>query len=70
MDFNKKQSKLYQILQINIQGLAEATPRSVVGRGCDVSHEMDSSLNISPKMSHGVLQCDSVTLQNYMLMIL
>ena len=26
------------------------------------------NLNISPKMSHGVLQCDIVMLQNYMLM--
>ena len=29
-----------------------------------------SDLNISPKMSYGVLECDTVTLQNYMLMIL
>ena len=28
------------------------------------------NLNISPKMSHGVLECDSVMLQTYMLMIL
>ena len=28
------------------------------------------NLNISPKMSSGVLQCDIVMLQNYMLMIL
>ena len=27
-------------------------------------------LNISPKMSYGVLECDIVMLQNYMLMIL
>ena len=27
-------------------------------------------LNISPKMSYGVLMCDIVTLQNYMFMIL
>ena len=26
-------------------------------------------LNISPKMSHGVLECDIVMLPNYMLMI-
>ena len=25
------------------------------------------NLNISPKMSHGVLECDTVMLQNYML---
>ena len=28
------------------------------------------NLNILPKMSHGVLECDSVMLQNDMLMIL
>ena len=28
------------------------------------------NLNSSPKMSHGVLECDVVMLQNYMLMIL
>ena len=28
------------------------------------------NLNISPKMSHGVLEYDNVELQNYMLMIL
>ena len=28
------------------------------------------NLYISPKMSNGVLECDSVMLQNYMLMIL
>ena len=27
------------------------------------------NLNISPKMSQGVLECDSVVLQNYMVMI-
>ena len=32
-----------------------------------VSHETNSSLNVSPKMSHGVLECD-VMLQNDMLM--
>ena len=36
----------------------------------NVSHEMHSNLNISPKISYGVLECDSVMLQNYMLMIL
>ena len=36
----------------------------------NVSHEMDGTLNISPKMSYGVLECDIVMLQNYMLMIL
>ena len=28
------------------------------------------NLNISPKMSYGVLECDIVMSQNYMLMIL
>ena len=36
----------------------------------NISHEMDSNLNISPKMSCDVLECDIVMLQNYMLMIL
>ena len=36
----------------------------------NVSHEVDSNLNTSPKMSHGVLECDIVMLENYMLMIL
>ena len=27
------------------------------------------SLNISPKMSYGILECDNVMLQNYTLMI-
>ena len=36
----------------------------------NVSHEMDSNLNNSPKMSCGVLECTIVILQNYMLMIL
>ena len=51
----------------NIQGPAEVV---WLGGYVDVSHEMDSNLNISPKMSYGVLECDIVMLQNYMLMIL
>ena len=35
-----------------------------------VSRELDSNVNISPKMAYGVLECDIVMLQNYMLMIL
>ena len=35
----------------------------------NVSHEMHSNLNISPNMSHSVLECDSVMLQNYLIMI-
>ena len=34
-----------------------------------VSHEMDSNANMSPEMSHGVLECEIVMLQNRMLMI-
>ena len=31
----------------------------------NVSPEMDSNLNMSPKLSHGVLECGSAMLQNY-----
>ena len=40
----------------------------MVGHG-NVSHEMDRNLNVSPEMSYGVLECDIVMLQNYMLTI-
>ena len=43
---------------------------SVVGGDVNVSHEMDSNMNISPKVSYSVRECDIVMLQNYMLMIL
>ena len=36
----------------------------------NVSHKVNSNLNISPKMSYAVLQCDVVMLQDCMLMIL
>ena len=36
----------------------------------NVSHEMDCNLNVSLKMSYGVLECDVVMLQNHMLMVL
>ena len=36
----------------------------------NVLRELDNNLSISPKMSEGVLECDIVTLQNYMLIIL
>ena len=36
----------------------------------NVSQEMERNFNISHKMSYGVLECDTVMLQNYMLMIL
>ena len=45
-------------------------PLSVVGGHVKVPYEMDSNLNMSLKMSYGVLECDNVMLQNYMLMIL
>ena len=48
----------------NVQGPAEVTPWSVVGGDVNASHKMDSNLNMSPKMSHGVLECDIVMLQN------
>ena len=54
----------------NVQGPAEVTPWSVVGGDVNASHKMDSNLNMSPKMSYRMLECDIVTLQNYMLMIL
>ena len=54
-----------------IQGPAEVRPARVwLGGYGNVSHEMDSNLNISPQMSNGVLESDIVMLQNYMLMIL
>ena len=53
-----------------MQGLAEVMPLSVVGRVCECLTRDGQQLNISPKMSCGVLECDSVTLQNYTLMIL
>ena len=42
----------------------------MVGRYVNVSHEMDSNLDISSEMSHGVRERDIVMLQNYMLMTL
>ena len=36
----------------------------------NVSYEMDSKLNISPKMPYSVLECDIVMLQNYIFMML
>ena len=36
----------------------------------NVSHEMDSNLNISPKMLYDVLECDIIMLQSYTLEIL
>lgn len=42
----------------NIQGPAAVTLLWLV-EYVNVSHEMESNLNISPTMSYGVLQCDS-----------
>ena len=50
--------------------LAEVVPLSVVGGYVNVSHEMDGNLNISPKISYGVLECDIAMLQNHMPLIL
>ena len=36
----------------------------------NLTHEMDSNLSISPKMSYGVLEHDIAMLQNYIFMIL
>ena len=46
------------------------TPLGVLAGYVSVLHEMDSSWNISPKMSEDVLECGVVLLQNYMLVIL
>ena len=44
---------------------------SVVGRVINMGVIIHSfNLNISPKMSYGILECDIVMLQNYMLTIL
>lgn len=41
----------------------------LAGHSC-VSHEADSNLNLSPEMPRGVLECDVVRSQNYLLMVL
>ena len=51
-------------------GPAEAMPLSALVGSVTVSHKTDGNLNISPKTSCGVLECDIVVLQNFMLMIL
>ena len=56
---------------VHIQGPAEVRLVLVWLVGYEnVSHEMDSNLNISPKMSCGVLEWDTVMLHNGMLVIL
>ena len=53
-----------------IQGLAAITPAWMwlVGYMGGVIYSLN--LNISPKMSYGVFECDIVMLQNYMVIIL
>ena len=36
----------------------------------NASHGIDSKFDISPKMLYGMFDCDTVMLQNYMLMTL
>ena len=58
-------------MYVNMQGLAEVASACVwLVRYVNASRERDSNLNIPSKMSHGVLECDIVMLQNYMLMTL
>ena len=53
------------------QGPAEVRLAWMCLVGCmNVLNQMDRNLNISPKMSYSVLECDIVMLQNYMFMIL
>ena len=54
---------------VHTQGPAEVRPTWLWGNNVGViTHSFN--LSISPKMLHGVLECDIVVLQNYMLMIL
>ena len=53
-----------------ISGSGRSNASECGGRYVNVTRKMDSSVNISPKMSHGVLECDVVTSQNYTLMVL
>ena len=50
---------------MQIQGPAEAMPLNVVGRVCECLARNGQHLNISPKMSCGVLEYDTVMLQNH-----
>ena len=53
-----------------VKGQGEVPPAGVWLVGyVSVSHEMDSNLSISLKMSYGVLECDIVMSQHHMLMI-
>ena len=52
---------IYVYTHIHLQGPAEARLAGVwLGGYVNASHEMDSNLNISPKMSCDVLECDIV----------
>ena len=54
-----------------LQGLVAVRLAGAWLVGCmNVSHEMDSNLNISPKVSYDVLECAIVILQNHTLVIL
>ena len=68
-----KNQQAYPQVRINIYaGFSRSKVfLSVVGRVIIMGVIIHSfNLNISPKMSYGVLECDSVMLQNYMLMTL
>ena len=54
------------VLNRKIQGLAEVW---LVGNNMGAII-YSFNLNISPKVPYGVLECDAVVLQNYMLMLL
>ena len=57
-------------MSFKIQGPAEVTPLSEVGRACECLTQDGQQFAHFTKMSYGVLECDIVTLQNYILRIL
>ena len=61
---------LYVPTHNHIRGPAEVLPLSVAGGARECLSPDGSNLTISPKMSYGVLQCGTVMLPNYTLMIL
>ena len=52
-----------------VQALAEVTPLSMVGRVHECLTGDGRQLELFTKMSYGMLECDIVMLQNYMLMV-